>query len=240
LSHDGNWAHILGTDEQGRDLLSAIFYGLRASILIAVAAVAVSLIVGTALGLVSGFRGGAVDAILMRVIDVKLSFPTLLVALLASGIATAMVPANMREALQIYILIFAIGFSSWPRFARTVRAGVMVEKEKDYVIAARVIGVRSIDILLKHILPNIMPPLLVIATLMFGLAVIDEATISFLGVGLPPSQPSLGTLIRLGQEAIYSGEWWVAVFPILALLTMVLGVNLFGDWLRDVLNPRLR
>ena len=234
------WNHILGTDEQGRDLLSTMLYGLRTSIFISVAAVTFSLLVGVALGLISGYCGGIVDVFLMRFVDVKLSFPSLLVALLVSGLVTAMVPPGLRQALQVYVLIFAIGFSSWPKFARTVRAGALAEREKEYVVAAQVMGVSPVNVVLTHIFPNVLPSLLVITTLTFGQAIVDEATISFLGVGLPPSQPSLGTLIRLGNEAIYGGEWWIAVFPTVVLAILVLGINLFGDWMRDAINPRLR
>jgi peptide/nickel transport system permease protein len=239
MSEGGTWRHILGTDSQGRDLLSAILYGTRSSIVIAISAVVLALVVGIAMGLVSGYFGGAVDAVIMRVIDVMLSFPSLLVALLVSGIMAAIVPPDWQSTLQVYILIFAIGFSSWPKFARTVRAGVIVERGKEYVVAAKVISVGNASILIKHILPNVLPSLLVVATLTLGLAVLDEATLSFLGVGLPPTQPSLGSLIRLGNEVIYSGEWWIAVFPTIALVVLVLSVNLFGDWLRDALNSRL-
>ena len=240
LAPGGSWEHILGTDAQGRDLLSAILYGLRSSLFIATSSVIFALFVGIALGLVSGFFGGVVDAIIMRVIDVMLSFPSLLVALLVTGIVTALVPQGWMGALQAYVLIFAIGFSSWPKFARTVRAGVLVQRNKEFVLAAEIMGVSATRIILKHILPNVLSSLLVIATLTFGLAILDEATLSFLGVGLPPTHPSLGTLIRLGNDTIYSGEWWIAVFPTIMLVTLVLGVNLFGDWLRDAINPRLR
>lgn len=237
---EGTPAHLLGTDDQGRDVLSGILYGMRISVLVGVSAVVFAVVVGVAFGLVAGYAGGAVDATLMRVADVQLSFPSILIALLVDGVVTAALPRGMHENLQIYVLIFAIGISYWPQFARTVRGSTLVERGKEYVLAAQVIGLGRMRIMLTHILPNVLGPVLVIATLTLGLAVISEATLSFLGVGLPPTQPSVGTLIRIGNDFLFSGEWWITIFPGAALVLLVLSINLLGDWLRDALNPRLR
>jgi peptide/nickel transport system permease protein len=237
---DADWSNPLGTDNQGRDVLSAIMYGMRISLLVGFLSVLFAIIVGVALGLTAGYVGGLADAVLMRIADVQLTFPSILTALLVDGVISAALPRTMREGLQIYVIIFAIGISLWPNFARTVRGSTLVERNKDYVMAARVIGVPSWRIMLTHVLPNVIGPVMVIGTLGLGLAIIAEATLSFLGVGLPPTQPSLGTLIRFGNDFLFSGEWWVTVFPGLALILMVLAINLLGDWLRDALNPRLR
>lgn len=237
---EGEAAHVLGTDDQGRDVLSGIMYGLRISVIVGVSAVLFAVTVGVTIGLVAGYAGGAVDSVLMRVVDVQLSFPAILIALLVDGVVTAALPRNMHEQLQIYVLIFAIGISFWPQFARTVRGSTMVERGKEYVMAARVIGLSSPRIMVTHILPNVMGPVLVIGTLTLGLAILSEATLSFLGVGLPPTQPSVGTLIRIGNDFLFSGEWWITIFPGVTLVLMVLSINLLGDWLRDALNPRLR
>jgi peptide/nickel transport system permease protein len=236
----GGATHILGTDDQGRDMLSAIIYGMRLSLVVGLSAVAFATIVGIGFGLVAGYVGGAVDAVLMRVADVQLTFPAILIALLVDGVVSAVLPRGLHEAVEIYVLIFAIGISRWPQFARTVRGSTLVERNKDYVMAARVIGVPSWRIMLSHVLPNVIGPVMVIGTLGLGNAIIAEATLSFLGVGLPSTQPSLGTLIRFGDDFLFSGQWWVTVFPGLALILMVLAINLLGDWLRDALNPRLR
>lgn len=232
--------HLLGTDDQGRDLLSAIMYGTRISLVVGLCSVGFAVAVGIAFGLLAGYAGGAVDAVLMRVADIQLTFPAILIALLVDGVVSVSLPQHLRESVQIYVLIFAIGISFWPQFARTVRGSTMVERGKEYVMAARVIGLSPARIMLTHILPNVLGPVLVIATLSLGLAIISEATLSYLGVGLPPTQPSVGTLIRIGNNFLYSGEWWITVFPGLALVLMVLSINLLGDWLRDALNPRLR
>jgi peptide/nickel transport system permease protein len=237
---DADWSNILGTDNQGRDVLSAIMYGMRISLIVGLLSVMFAILVGVALGLLAGYAGGATDAALMRVADVQLTFPSILTALLVDGVITAALPQTMRDALQIYVIIFAIGISLWPNFARTIRGSTLVERNKDYVMAARVIGVPAWRIMLNHVLPNVIGPVLVIGTLGLGLAVIAEATLSFLGVGLPPTQPSLGTLIRFGNDYLFSGQWWVTVFPGLALILLVLAINLLGDWLRDALNPKLR
>ncbi|MEM9028719.1 MAG: ABC transporter permease [Pseudomonadota bacterium] len=230
----------LGTDDQGRDIFSAILYGSRISLFVGFAAVAFSLILGVGLGLLSGYRGGWIDAMVMRVADVQLSFPSILIALLIYGVARGFIPPTEREAAAMWVLILAIGLSEWVQYARAVRGIVLVEKEKEYVQAARLIGVSPLRITATHILPNAVGPILVIATIGLALAIIAEATLSFLGVGVPPTQPSLGTLIRIGQGFLFSGEWWILLFPALTLLALALSVNLLGDWLRDALNPRLR
>ncbi|WP_158929742.1 ABC transporter permease [Acidisphaera sp. S103] len=237
---DADWSNLLGTDNQGRDVLSAIMYGMRISLMVGLLSVLFAIVVGVAAGLLAGYAGGLIDSVLMRIADVQLTFPSLLTALLVDGVITAALPRTMREALQIYVIIFAIGISFWPNFARTVRGSTLVERNKDYVMAARVIGVPSWRIMVSHVLPNVTGPVMVIGTLNLGLAVIAEATLSFLGVGLPPTQPSLGTLIRFGDDFLFSGQWWVSVFPGVTLVLMVLAINLLGDWLRDALNPRLR
>jgi peptide/nickel transport system permease protein len=240
LAPDGEWTYPLGTDDQGRDVLSGIMYGMRISLLVGVAAIVFASVVGVAIGLIAGYAGGAVDAVLMRVADVQLTFPAILIALLVDGVVRAALPKDVHEALEIYVIILAIGIARWPQFARTVRGSTLVERNRDYVMAARVIGLSRVRIMATHILPNVLGPVLVIATLTLGLAILDEATLSFLGVGLPVTQPSLGTLIRIGNDFLFSGEWWVTIFPGVALVLLVLSINLLGDWLRDALNPRLR
>jgi peptide/nickel transport system permease protein len=237
---DGTAAHLLGTDDQGRDMLSGIMYGARISLIVGISSVVFAIVVGIAIGLTAGYAGGAVDAALMRVADVQLSFPAILIALLVDGVVSVSLPRELREEAQIYVLIFAIGISFWPQFARTVRGSTLVERGKEYVMAARVIGLSSPRIMFTHILPNVLGPVMVIGTLSLGLAIVAEATLSYLGVGLPPTQPSVGTLIRIGNDFLYSGEWWITVFPGITLVLMVLSINLLGDWLRDALNPRLR
>ncbi|HMO06594.1 MAG TPA: ABC transporter permease [Paracoccaceae bacterium] len=232
--------YILGTDNQGRDMLSTILYGARISLFVGVSAVLLAMVLGITAGLVAGYRGGWVDGLLMRIADVQLSFPSILIALLIFGVARGFIPPSQRETMAIWVLIIAIGLSDWVQFARVVRGATMVEKNKEYVQAARVIGVHPALILIRHILPNVMGPVLVIATIGLALAIIAEATLSFLGVGVPPTQPSLGTLIRIGQQFLFSGEWWILLFPSVTLLALALSVNLLGDWLRDALNPRLR
>ncbi len=236
----GKAAHLLGTDNQGRDMLSAILYGTRISLGVGAAAVLFSMILGVSLGLLSGYLGGPVDALLMRIADVQLSFPAILIALLIDGVVHVALPRVSQGSMAVYILIVAIGLSGWVQFARTVRGSTLVEKSKEYVQAARVIGRHPTAIMLHHVLPNVMGPVLVIATIHLATAIITEATLSFLGVGMPPTTPSLGTLIRVGNDFLFSGEWWIAVFPGTALVVLVLSVNLLGDWLRDALNPKLR
>ncbi|MBX9749637.1 MAG: ABC transporter permease [Roseococcus sp.] len=235
---DGNYP--LGTDDQGRDMLSAIMYGARVSLLVGFAAVMFSTLLGVTVGLLAGYLGGKVDALLMRIADIQLTFPSILVALLIDGIARAALPRETHSEVALFVVIFAIGISNWPQFARTVRGSTLVERNKEYVQAARVIGLSPLRIMRSHVLPNVMSPVLVIATLNLGFAILAEATLSFLGVGVPPTQPSLGTLIRIGNDFLFSGEWWITIFPGIALIVMVLSVNLLGDWLRDALNPRLR
>ncbi len=232
--------HLLGTDDQGRDLLSAMIYGARLSLEVGLSAVLFALVVGVAFGLLAGYAGGVLDVLLMRVADVQLTFPAILIALLVDGVVSVALPSGLHARLEIAVLVFAIGISRWPQFARTVRGSTLVERGRDYVLAAQVIGLSAPRIMLSHILPNVVGPVVVIATINIGLSILDEATLSFLGVGLPPTQPSLGTLIRVGNDFLYSGEWWIAVFPGVMLAALVLAINLLGDWLRDALNPRLR
>ena len=236
----GEMFYPLGADDQGRDVFSAILYGLRMSVFVGVSAVVLSLIIGVPLGLIAGYAGGWFDTLLMRIADVQLTFPVILVALLIFGIARSMLPEGYRDEMAVIVIIIAIALSDWVQYARTVRGAVMVEKQKDYVLAAQLIGRSKTAILAKHILPNMMAPILVIATISFAQAIVAESTLSYLGVGLPPTSPSLGTLIRIGQGFLFSGEWWILVFPSLVLLALALSVNLVGDWLRDALNPKLQ
>ncbi len=237
---DGDPRFLLGTDDQGRDMLSTIIYGARISLGVGFASVLFAMVVGVGLGLVSGYVGGATDAIVMRIADIQLSFPAILIALLIDGVARGILPRELHDELAVYVLIFAIGVSGWVQYARTVRGSTLVEKNKEYVQAARVIGIHPALIMLRHVLPNVMGPVLVIATIHLAVAVITEATLSFLGVGVPVTQPSLGTLIRVGNDFLFSGEWWITIFPGATLAILVLAVNLLGDWLRDALNPKLR
>ena len=236
----GRAQFFLGTDDQGRDVLSTIMYGSRVSLLVGVAAVMLSMIVGITLGLISGYVGGKLDAFIMRVADVQLSFPAILIALLIDGVARTVVGREHHEEIAVYVLIFAIAASGWVQYARTVRGSTLVERNKEYVQAARVIGRRPLAIMFSHVLPNVLGPVMVLATLHVGTAIITEATLSFLGVGVPPTKPSLGTLIRIGNDFLFSGEWWITVFPGAALVVIVLSINIIGDWLRDALNPKLR
>lgn len=230
----------LGTDDQGRDLLSAILYGLRVSLFVGFASVGLAMALGISLGLLAGYVGGWVDALIMRIADVQVTFPSILIAMLIFGIARGLLPPEARNDFAIWVLILSIGLSEWVQFARTVRGTTLVEKEKEYVQAAQLLGLNRFQIMRKHILPNVLGPVLVIATITLALAIIAEATLSFLGVGAPPTQPSLGTLISVGQDFLFSGEWWILLFPALTLLALALAVNLLGDWLRDTLNPRLQ
>ncbi|MEM1317302.1 MAG: ABC transporter permease [Pseudomonadota bacterium] len=230
----------LGTDDQGRDVFSTILYGMRVSLFVGFTAVLFAMVLGVGLGLIAGYVGGWTDTIIMRIADVQLTFPAILVAMLIFGIAKGITPVDARDEMAIWVLIIAIGLSDWVQFARVVRGATLVERNKEYVMAAKLIGRRSGAIMLRHILPNVLSPVLVIATISLALAIIAEATLSFLGVGAPPTQPSLGTLIRIGQGFLFSGEWWIILFPALTLLALALSVNLLGDWLRDALNPKLR
>jgi len=239
-SEGGSWRFVLGTDDQGRDLYSAMLYGTRISLFVGVASVLLAALIGVTLGLVAGYAGGAVDAVIMRVADVQISFPAILVALLIDGVLRGILPRESHDELALWVLVIAIGASGWVQFARTVRGSTLVEKNKEYVQAARVIGRHPAAILLRHILPNAMGPVLVIATVSLAIAILTEATLSFLGVGVPPTQPSLGTLINIGQDFLFSGEWWIVIFPGVLLATLILAVNLLGDWLRDAFNPKLR
>ena len=231
---------LLGTDDQGRDLFSTILYGLRISLFVGLMAVLLAMVMGVLLGLIAGFLGGWIDSVIMRFADIQMTFPSILVAMLIYGVARGILPPEVRYEMSIVVLIISIGLSEWVPFARTVRGSTLVEKEKEYVTAAKMIGLTRQQIMLRHILPNVLSPVLVIATITFALAIIAEATLSFLGVGVPSTKPSLGTLIRIGQDFLFSGEWWILLFPAVTLLALALSINVFGDWLRDILNPKLK
>jgi len=237
---EGTTKFLLGTDDQGRDILSTILYGSRISLFVGFASILLAMVMGVSLGLLSGYIGGAIDAFIMRIADVQISFPAILIVLLIDGVVRSVLPNERHEELAVWVIVFAIGISNWVPFARTVRGSTMVEKNKEYIQAARVIGRRRTTIMFSHILPNVTGPVLVIATISLAIAILTEATLSFLGVGVPPTEPSLGTLIRIGQSFLFSGEWWIVIFPGVFLASLVLAVNLLGDWLRDALNPKLR
>ncbi len=237
---EGTSRFLLGTDDQGRDILSTIMHGSRVSLIVGFSAVLFSVVFGVSLGLLAGYLGGWTETVVMRMADVQLAIPAILVALMIDGIARILVPVHLRDVMAIYVLIVAIGISDWPRYARVTRGSALVERSKEYVAAARVIGIHPILIIFRHVLPNVLGPVLVLATIGLALAIITEATLSFLGVGVPPTTPSLGTLIRVGNNFLFSGEWWITLFPALFLVILVLAVNLLGDWLRDALNPKLR
>ena len=236
----GDPRFLLGTDNQGRDVFSVILYGSRISLAVGFISVALAMVFGIVFGLLSGYFGGLIDAIFMRIADVMLSFPTILVALLVSGIVRGLLPREMHDNAALVVLIFAIAVTTWVQYARTVRGSTMVERGREYVMAARLVGRSPFAIIFRHVLPNVLGPVLVIATINLAMAILIEATLSFLGVGMPPTNPSLGTLIRVGNEFLFSGIWWVVIFPSLTLVVLVLAVNLLGDWLRDALNPKLR
>jgi peptide/nickel transport system permease protein len=232
--------YLLGTDDQGRDVLSAIMFGARISLLVGLLSVALAIVFGVASGLIAGYVGGKLDAFIMRIADVQLSFPAILIALLIDGVARAVLPRDAHADVALVVLVFAIGAANWVQYARTVRGSTMVEKNREYVQAARVIGIPPLRIMRRHLLPNVLGPVLVLGTINIATAIVTEATLSFLGVGVPPTHPSLGTLIRVGNDFLFSGEWWITIFPGAALVIMVLAINLLGDWLRDALNPKLR
>jgi peptide/nickel transport system permease protein len=237
---DGQSPYLLGTDEQGRDVFSAILYGLRISLTVGVLGVLLSGTLGICLGLIAGYVGGAVDGLIMRIADVQLTFPAILIALLINGVVKSVMGNRLDAMSTLAVLVLAIGLSFWVQYARTVRGSVMVEKNKDYVAAAQLIGLPAPVIMWRHVLPNAMGPILVIATINLALAIITEATLSFLGSGMPDTMPSLGTLIRIGNNYLFAGEWWIVAFPGIALAGLILSINLLGDWLRDALNPKLR
>ena len=231
---------FLGTDDQGRDLLSGIIYGLRISLFVGIMSVLLAMGIGVSLGLLAGYVGGWIDNVIMRCADIQMTFPSILIAMLIFGVMRGVIPPDLRDEMAVIVLVLAIGLSEWVPFARTVRATTLVEKEKEYVQAARIIGLNRLQIMWRHILPNVLGPVFVISTITLALAIIAEATLSFLGVGAPPTEPSLGTLIRIGQDFLFSGEWWILLFPAVTLLALALSVNLLGDWLKDTLNPRLK
>ena len=236
----GDPRFLLGSDDQGRDMLSALLYGSRISLLVGFGAVIFAAVIGVAVGLIAGYAGGWIDTLFMRLADVQLTIPAILIALMVDGLARATLPQETHDAVAIYVLIFSIGIADWPQYARVVRAATAVQKTLGYVSAARVMGVSAPKIVLTHILPNVLTSVMVLATLGLALAVISEATLSFLGVGMPPTAPSLGTLIRIGNNFLFSGEWWITLFPALTLVLLALAVNMLGDWLRDALNPKLK
>ena len=236
----GQSPYVLGTDDQGRDVFSTILYGSRQSLAIGLMATVLAGILGISLGLIAGYAGGTTDAFIMRAADVQSTFPAILIAMLIDGTSRALFGEQRNEQIVFWVMVLSIGLSFWVQYARTVRGSTLVEKSKDYVLAARLIGIAPMKILFRHVLPNVVGPVLVIATINLALAIITEATLSFLGLGLPPTQPSLGTLIQIGQKYLFAGEWWIAIFPGITLAALVLAVNLLGDWLRDALNPKLR
>ncbi len=231
---------VLGTDIQGRDVLSAMLYGGRISLMVGLGAVALSAAIGMTIGLVSGYFGGFTDTILMRIAEIQFAFPPILIALLFNGILKTTLPAHLFAQAAVPIMILAIGLAGWVQFARIVRSSVLVQRSQDYVTSCRAIGLPTTTILLRHITPNILSPVLVLAMLQIAVAIVTEATLSFLGLGTPLTEPSLGALIQIGSQYLFSGIWWVVIFPGTLLLIMVIAFNLVADWVRDFLNPRLR
>lgn len=229
----------LGTDEQGRGIYSTILYGLRTSLLIGIGAVLLQMVIGIIVGLLAAWYGGWLDNVLMRIADVQLSFSTLMIAIIISAIIKAVYGAEFFAANAVLILILIIGISEWPQYARTIRASALAEKSREYVEAAQVMGFGAPRIMFRHILPNCLTPILVISTVQIANAIMSEAALSFLGLGMPPEQPSLGSLISNGFNLLLSGAWWISLFPGLVLVVLTLVVNLLGDWLRDVFNPKL-
>lgn len=231
---------ILGTDIQGRDVLSAMLYGGRISLMVGLGAVALSAFIGMLIGLLSGYFGGLTDSILMRLAEIQFAFPPILIALLFNGILKTTLSANMFAQAAVPIMILSIGLAGWVQFARIVRSSVLVQRSQDYVTSCRAIGLPTMTILLRHITPNVLSPVLVLAMLQIAVAIVTEATLSFLGLGTPLTEPSLGALIQVGSQYLFSGIWWVVIFPGAMLLIMVMAFNLVADWVRDYLNPRLR
>jgi peptide/nickel transport system permease protein len=236
---NGDMRFALGTDAQGRDMLSTILYGTRISLMIGICAVLLQAFLGISIGLISGYFGGRLDNFLMRVADIQLSFSTLMVAIIVLAVFQGLFGTELYERLAILMLILVIGIAEWPQYARTVRASVLAEKKKEYVDAVRVIGLNPLRIMFRHILPNTLSPILVISTVQIANAIVSEAALSFLGLGMPVTKPSLGSLINSGFEFIFSGSWWITIIPGIVLVILVLVMNLLGDWLRDVLNPKL-
>ena len=236
----GSVDFLLGTDQQGRDMLSTMIYGSQISLIVGFASIIFAMVLGVFLGVTAGYLGGRYEIVVMRFTDVQLTIPSILMALLVDGIARGFISKSLHNDMAIYVLILAIGISEWPQFARITRAATLVEKNKEYVLASRIIGLSDIVIMIKHILPNILRPILVIATIGLSQAIITESTLSFLGVGFPPTNPSLGTLIRFGNNFLFSGEWWITFFPAIFLVVLALSINLLGDWMRDALNPKLK
>jgi peptide/nickel transport system permease protein len=239
-SEGGDARFIIGTDDQGRDLFSAILYGTRLSLMVGLLSVTFASVLGVTVGLMAGYLGGRFDAIVMRIADVQLSLPAILTALLIDGIARGVLPQQSHDDLMIVVLTVAIGLSLWVNFARTARASTFVEKNKEYVQATEIMGMHPLRIMFVQILPNILGPIMVILTVDLAVAILLEATLSYLGVGVPPNQPSLGTLIRIGTEYLFSGNWWIVAFPSLTLIILIVSVNVLGDFLRDAMNPKLR
>ncbi|MDL2285188.1 ABC transporter permease [Desulfovibrio sp. OttesenSCG-928-F07] len=238
-SEDGDSQFPLGTDNQGRDMLSALMYGMRTSLLIGLGAVALQCSLGVIFGLLAGYKGGKIDTFIMRVADVELSFSSYMIAILLGAIFQMMFGVANYETIALPFLIIVIGLAEWPQYARTVRASVLAEKNKEYVEAARIIGLRDRRIMFRHILPNTLTPVLVISTVQVANAIMSEAALSFLGLGMPPTQPSLGSLIKYGFDYVLSGQWWITFFPGIVLVVLILAINLLGDWMRDYLNPKL-